>query len=96
MSYSHRFPNKDPQAILDYEVNLVGKGWLAEGETVTDQEVTCPDPQLQVSQVSEADGVIRFWAAGGVAGTNYLVTVEFTTSAARSDQRTVLIPVRER
>lgn len=96
MSYSHKFKNKDPQAFLDYELDLVEKGWLAEGETITDQSATCPDTDITINEATEADGVIRFWASGGVAGTDYFVTVQFTTSAGRIDQRTVLIPVRDR
>ncbi|MGQ2942938.1 MAG: phage fiber-tail adaptor protein [Blastomonas fulva] len=96
MSYSHKFPNKDPQAFLDYELDLVDKGCLAEGETVTDQAVTCPDTDITISQITQIGGVIRFWVAGGEAGTDYFATVQFTTSAGRIDQRTALIPVRER
>lgn len=98
MSYSFapRKP-KDPQATLDYGLDLVKEGWLSDGETVTDQDVTVPDGSaLAISSISEADGVIKFWASGGVAGADYLVTVEWTTSAGRTDQRTIQIPVRER
>lgn len=96
MRYSHKFPEKDPQAILDYKVDLLKKGWLAAGETITAEAVTCPDTTIDISLVSSTDTSILFWLTGGTAGVDYFLTAQFTTSAGRTDQRTMLVPVRER
>ncbi|PXW75998.1 hypothetical protein C7451_106162 [Blastomonas natatoria] len=94
MTYSFKAPNKDPDATLDYELNW--STWLADGETITAQTVTCDNDDITISAVTQAAGVVRFRVAGGTAGSSYLVTCEVTTSAGQTDQRTMLIPVRER
>lgn len=96
MSYTFKAKNKDPQAVLDYELDLAANGWLAAGETITEKSATCASPDMTITDVTEAGGVIRFWVSGGEADTDYLVTVQFTTSAGRTDQRTIMIPVRDR
>jgi hypothetical protein len=95
MSYSHTMPVKDPAAVLDYEIDWA-TNWLADGETISESEVVCDDPAITISGKTENDGVVRFTIAGGEAGANYLVTGEITTSAGRTDQRTVQIQVRNR
>lgn len=95
MSYSFTAPRKDPAAVLDYEMDW-GTNWLAEGETITEKAVTCEDSDITISGLSEADGIVRWRIAGGVAGSTYLVVVQITTSAGQTDQRTIWIPVRGR
>lgn len=94
MSYSFTAPRKDPSAVLDYEMDW--SAWLAEGETITEHDVTCSDNAVTVSDISEADGVVRWRLAGGDAGASHIVTCEITTSADQIDQRSVLVQVRER
>lgn len=95
MSYSFTAPRKDPDAVLDYELDW-SANWLADGETITAQTVTCEDDDITISSVTQSGGVVRFRVAGGAAGSSYLVTCEITTSAGQTDQRTIQIPVRDR
>lgn len=94
MTYSFRAPQKDPDATLDYEINW--STWLADGETITAQAVTCEDDDITISSVTQSGGVVRFRVAGGTAGSSYLVTCQITTSAGQTDHRTLQIPVRDR
>lgn len=94
MTYSFKAPHKDPDATLDYSLDW--SNWLADGETITAQAVTCEVDDITISRVSHAEGVVRFRVAGGTAGSSYLATCEITTSAGQTDQRTIQIPVRVR
>lgn len=95
MSYSYIAPAKDPEAILDYQMDWTD--WLLAGETIIAEAVVPSDPALLISGVTLAGtGAVQWRTAGGVAGRDYLVTVSITTSTGQIDQRTVRIPVRER
>ncbi|MFN3473582.1 MAG: hypothetical protein ACK4ZW_06000 [Blastomonas sp.] len=94
MSYSLTAPRKDPEATLNYQMDW--SGYLAEGETITAQAVTCEDDDITISSVTHASGIVRWRVAGGTSGSSYLITVQITTSAGQTDQRTVQLPVRDR
>jgi hypothetical protein len=97
MSYSFIADRKDPSAVLRHEMDWIGDGWLADGETITAETVVSSVPaELVIDQVAEAAGVVAWRVSGGTARKNYTVTVTITTSAGRIDQRSVLYPVRER
>jgi len=87
-------PVKDPGAYLDYFINWTG--WLTQGETISDFTVSSSDAALVIDSETHADGVVTWWADGGVAGFDYLMTCAVETSAGRKDQRSVKLPVRER
>lgn len=94
MSFTFTAPRKDPAATLDYEMDW--SAVLADGETITAEDVTCADDDITISGVTQASGIVRWRVAGGTSGSSYQVTVEITTSAGQVDQRTVSIPVRDR
>jgi hypothetical protein len=95
---------KDPSATLDYGIDLAsssswppGGPWLAAGETVTELTVTA-DPGLTVNSQSintnsngVAGALLVGWISGGVAGNSYYLHFTFTTSAGRTDTRSILI-----
>lgn len=93
MSYTFTAPIKDPQAILRHSISWAD--WLQEGETIVSRSVT-PEVGMVVDQVSDAAGAVSYRIQGGVAGKNYIVTCQITTSLGRVDERSVLYPVRER
>lgn len=88
----------DPDAVLDFAFDWMTQGWLAESETITEQTVVAaafPDGDLTVSDISQAGGVVTWWASDGVLGT-VAVTCHITTSEGRQDDRTMTIKVLER
>ena len=93
MSLTLQNPLKDPSAVLDYAFDWTE--WLATGETITDHTITA-DTGITVDSSTELDGKIIVWLSGGTAGINYKVACKITTSAGRTDERTMLITVRER
>ena len=93
MSLTLQNPLKDPSAVLDYVFDWTG--WLATGETITDYTITA-DTGITVDSPTEDDGKVTVWLSGGTAGINYKVACKITTSAGRTDERTIWIKVVER
>ena len=93
MSLTLQNPLKDPSAVLDYVFDWTE--WLATVETITDYTITA-DTGITVGSSTELDGKVTVWLSGGTAGINYKVACLITTSAGRTDERTIWIKVVER
>ena len=93
MSLKLQNPLKDPSAVLDYVFDWTE--WLATVETITDHTITA-DTGITVDSSTESDGKVIVWLSGGTAGINYKVACLITTSAGRTDERTIWIKVVER
>ena len=85
--------SKDPSAVLDYVFDWTE--WLATGESISSYTITA-DTGITVETDSEASGKVTVWLSGGTAGINYKVACLITTSAGRTDERTIWIKVVER
>ena len=84
---------KDPSAILDWAFDWTD--WLATAETITDHTITA-DTGITVDSSTEDAGKVTVWLSGGTAGQNYKVACKITTSAGRTDERTIWIKVTNR
>ena len=93
MSLTLQNPLKDPSAVLDYVFDWTE--WLATGETITDHTITA-DTGITVDSSTESDGKVTVWLSGGTVGGNYKVACLVTTSAGRTDERTMWIKVADR
>ena len=93
MSLTLQNPLKDPSAVLDYVFDWTE--WLATVETITDHTITA-DTGITVNSSTESDGKVTVWLSGGTAGINYKVACLITTTAGRTDERTIWIKVVER
>ena len=93
MSLKLQNPLKDPSAVLDYVFDWTE--WLATVETITDHTITA-DTGITVDSSTESDGKVIVWLSGGTAGINYKVACLITTSAGRTDERTIWIKVTNR
>ena len=93
MSLTLQNPLKDPSAVLDYVFDWTG--WLAAGETIVGHTITA-DTGITVDSSTEDAGKVTVWLSGGTAGINYKVACKITTSAGRTDERTLWIRVVER
>ena len=101
MSLRLQNPLKDPSAVLDYVFDWTE--WLATGETIAVDSETgeklitiTADTGITVDSWTEDDGKVTVWLSGGTAGINYKVACKITTSAGRTDERTIWIKVVER
>ena len=95
---------KDPDAVLDYKFDWKaltnGSGtsdWLAAAETIASYTID-EDTGITVDSSSRTDAntSVTVWLSGGTAGTDYAVRCEIVTNASRTDERTMMIAVRER
>ena len=93
MSLTLQNPLKDPSAVLDYMFDWTE--WLATGETITDHTITA-DTGITKDSSTEGSGKVTVWLSGGTAGQNYKVACLVTTSAGRTDERTMWIKVTDR
>ena len=97
---------KDPSAVLDYKFDLAATtnggtkpDWLdtTNSEVISSYAITA-ETGITVDSDSQTDSdtSITVWLSGGTAGTNYSVACEWTTSAGRTDERTITIVCQER
>ena len=86
---------KDPDAVLDYAFDW--SSWLdsTAPETISSHTITVATGLTKDSD-SESAGVVTVWLSGGTAGTTYTVACEITTSKGRTDERTIIIKVKQR
>lgn len=93
-----KWPDKDPDAIKDYNVDWSSR--LLVGETITDSTWTTSDPALVIGNSglhlpTIVDGVCTCWLSGGAAGATYTVKNHITTSRGMEDDISTLIKVKE-
>ena len=84
---------KDPDAVLDYQWNW--SAWLADGETISSAVITV-DTGLTLDSQSNTTTTVTAWLSGGTVDEGYRVVCSITTSAARTDDRSIYISCRER
>lgn len=95
---------KDPSAVLDFKfdwkalTNASGPSdWLASGETISTRTITAETGiTVDSSSITDTNTTVTVWLSGGTAGNVYDVACRITTSASRTDERTMKIKCRER
>lgn len=100
---------KDPNAILDYTVDW--SAWLASGETISTSTwtastgitiATTPAPSNTGTTATvwlsggTVNGGEELGVSGGISQRAYRVTNRITTSAGRTDDRSIFVAVVER
>ena len=83
---------KDAGAVLDYAWNWAT--WLDTDE-IASHTVTVPTGLTLDSSTNTATAVTA-WLSGGTEGSDYTVACEIVTDAGRTDERSVIIKVRQR
>lgn len=86
---SPTFP-KDAASNLDYAFDWTN--WLATGETITAQTITA-DTGITAAAPTVSGGKVTTFISGGTSGQNYGVRCQITTSAGRTDVRSLTIEV---
>lgn len=83
---------KDPISVLDYTVDW--SDWL-DGDTIATSIWTVPTGITQASE-TETTTAATIWLSGGTDGSDYTVTNRITTVGGRTDERSIVIVVRNR
>jgi len=81
---------KDPQAKLDYQVDWTA--WLG-SDTIKTSTWTVPTGITKVSD-SATTAKATVWLSGGTDGAEYRIVNHILTNAAREDDRSFLISVK--
>lgn len=84
---------KDPDAVLDYQIDW--SSWLATGETIATSTWTVSTGITKDSDSNDTTSA-TIWLSGGTAGTSYTCTNQIVTNQSRTEERTIRIDVRER
>lgn len=85
---------KQPAEYLDYNVDFTE--WMPQDDEIASATVTVsPAGELTTDTISIMTPIIKFWAAGGVAGQTYKLTVKITTEGGRIKEDELKIRVRE-
>lgn len=88
---------KDPDAVLDYRWDWTA--WLDEGETIASHDVVVDQGTVVIEPSpapSETDGNVTAWISGGDPFTNSIVRCRITTSAGRTDDRSIILTIKQR
>ena len=83
---------KDPDAILDYAIDWTS--WLS-GDTISTVTWTVPAGITKTAQ-SNSTTVATIWLSGGAAGVEYSLICRIVTAAARTDDRSIKIYVKQK
>lgn len=83
---------KDPEAVLDYTFDW--SSWLAVSETISSAVTTVTGATKD--SASNSTTAVTVWVSGGTVGTPATVECKITTSAGRTDERTITLRVQER
>jgi hypothetical protein len=100
---------KDPQAVLDYKFDWKpltnGSGdtdWLDTAETITSATITI-SPSVAVTglildsqALTDTSTSVTIWLSSGTDYTDYTVACKIVTNALRTDERSIVIKVRNR
>jgi hypothetical protein len=84
---------KDPDATLDYAYNWAS--WLAEGETISSASVIV-QAGITLDSESNTTTTTTAWLSGGSLNETYQVTFRVTTSAGRTDDRSIRVLILDR
>lgn len=87
---------KDPDAILDYDVDWTK--WLGADTLATSAfaiVTAATVPALVIDSNSNTTTVSKVWLSGGKSGTKYELRNRITTAGGRTNDRTVYVKVKE-
>ncbi len=88
----------DPNAVLDFEIDF-GAAWLAAGETIVSTTIEAEEGITVAPEgrpTTTTGGVVTVWLTGGSVGVVYDITCRVSTTAGRTDDRTIRVRSYER
>lgn len=88
------WPAKDPNEILDYQINWVSR--LATAETIVTSVFTVVEGTVAINSQSNAAGVATVWLSGGTTGEACVLNNRIVTSAGRTYDQEVKLRIRGR
>jgi hypothetical protein len=83
---------KDPSAVLDYGCDWTD--WLA-GDTISISAWVIP-AGLTEEDSGKTDTLTTVWLSGGTLGNRYTITNTITTAGGRTDERSLILVIKNR
>lgn len=83
---------KDPDAILDYTVDW--SSWLGGTDTIASSTWTVPTGLTKTTDTMTGTSA-TVWLSGGTLNETYQVTNEIVTVGGRTEDRTIIIKMRQ-
>jgi hypothetical protein len=83
---------KDPSAVLDWEFDW--SAWLQAGETISAFTITVTGANQDSTAASAT--AVTVWLSGGTAATAATIACRITTTAGRTDERTITVSIKDR
>lgn len=93
MSQLFTLEPKDPNAVLDYQIDW--SKWLARfSDTISASEWVVP-AGITMNSETNTNTVATIWLSGGTAGQDYRLTNRITTTQGRTQDKTITIHVKD-
>ena len=91
-----RWPDKDPDEVLDYELDWQDADYprLAAGETIATSTVTVTSGTVDIDSDSNDGTVVTVWLSGGTLNETCEILNRVVTSAGRTYDHSVKIRIR--
>jgi hypothetical protein len=84
------WPNKDPDEVLDYQINWTSR---LDGDTISTSTWIIPDGIVGGDEDISGSTTI-LWLSGGTLGDRYTITNRITTAGGRTMDQSVKITIR--
>lgn len=90
------WPAKDPDEVLDYEVDWADPDdpRLETGETILTSTFTVVEGSVVIDSQSTLGGLAKVWLSGGVNGERCIILNRVTTSAGRTWDQSMRLRIR--
>jgi hypothetical protein len=94
-----KWPPKDPDAIKDYSINWAqdddGNPGLYAGDELASSEWIVPAGITKTDESFTPEGLTTIWLSGGTDKASYTLTNRITTAGGRTDDRSVVLPIKQ-
>lgn len=86
------WPTKDPDEVLDYQVDWTNR--LQVGETISTCDFSVVSGAVTINSEGNVGALATVWLSGGTAGELCSILNRITTSAGRTYDQTVKLRIR--
>lgn len=88
------WPTKDPDEVLDYDINWADR--LADGETISTSTWTVVSGTVTINSDSKTSARTKVWLQGGALGETSELRNRIVTSASRTMDQTGYLRIRSK
>ena len=88
----HKWPNKDPDEVLDYQFDWSLR--LADGETISTSQMILEDGTVTIDSATFSGGLTTVWLSGGTVDDVNIITNRVVTSESRTYDESARVRIR--